>query len=83
MAVAKKTATSARKNIVRLDVRASLEAAEASKLLMIEDQGYKASDIIIYSTKRVKLVAEGVSSTARATFEDPSDGELFVVVGAK
>lgn len=83
MAVAKKTAASARKTIVRIDIQPSIEAAEASKLLMIESAGYKAADITIYATARVKLVAQGVSNTAESTFEDPSDGELYVVVGAK
>ena len=88
MAVAKKTAQSARKSIVRIDVQPSAEAAQASKQLMIEGQGYKAGDITIHATKRVKLVAEGVSvsgvnALTSATFEDPSDGELFVVIGTK
>jgi hypothetical protein len=88
MAVAKKTTPSTRKNIVRIDVQPSVEAAEASKRLMVEGQGYKAGDITIHSTKRLKLVAEGVSvsgvnALTSATFEDPSDGELFVVIGTK
>jgi hypothetical protein len=83
MAVAKKTAQSSRKNIVRIDIEPSAEAAEAAKQLMIEGQGYKAGDITIHKTKRVKLVAQGVSTSAESTFEDPLDGELFVVVGSK
>ncbi|MEZ6023155.1 MAG: hypothetical protein R3C16_07055 [Hyphomonadaceae bacterium] len=82
MAVAKKTA-SPRKKIVRIDIQPSAEAAEASKQLMVESQGYKASDISIIACQRVKLVAQGVSTSAESTFEDPMDSELFVVIGSK
>lgn len=73
--------------LMKIEVCGSLEAAEATKKLMVTNLGFKDKDVAITDSQRLKISSQGVTATPlnafEATFEDLTDSKLHVVIGTK